>query len=259
MKQIVRLALCLLLVGAALLTSCSRVPTMKYEDGAFTHPRTHVTYLQAPAYYEAVARGTESVAKIDGDKLDDLLLYPITGMEQSQWLCGEDYSVFYAEGVSLPALWEMQATSLLICQTDEKTTALSEITSLQTIEELVEIYRNGVCFDYTELDSAENMVRYDLKFVSSAYTGLQYDLTYWSLEEDALVSVPIQNAENFEVLYPGVEVTTECYEYVDRNGDVQTELLAVYNFGTHLLYDRWTGKCYPIDDVIERALQNGTV
>lgn len=259
MKRIALSALCLLLVGAALLTSCSRIPTMKYEDGVFTHPRTHVTYRQAPAYYEAVARGTESVAKIDGDKLDDLLLYPITGMAQNEWLCGEDYSVFYADGVSLPTLSELQATSLLICKTDEKTSSLAEITSLISIEQLVNTYRNGVCFDYEDLDSVESPVRYDLKFVSSAYKGLQYDLTYWSLEEEALVSVPISDAENFEVLYPGVEVTTERYEYVDKNGETQIELLAVYHFGTHLLYDRWTGKCYPIDDVIERALQNGTV
>lgn len=259
MKKMIRSALCLLLVGTALLVSCSRIPTMKYKDGTFTHPRTHITYLQAPAYYEAVARGTESVAKIDGDKLEDLLLYPITGMEQSAWLCGEDYSVFYAEGQSLPTLWELQATSLLICKTDEKTAALAEITSLISIEQLVNIYRNGVCFDYAEMDSAEAPVRYDLKFVSSAYKGLQYDLTYWSMEEDVLISVPIRDADSFEVLYPGVEVTTETYEYVDKNGETQTELLAVYNFGTHLLYDRWTGKCYPVDDVIERALQNGAL
>ncbi len=259
MKKIVRSVLCLLLVGTALLTSCSRIPTMKYEDGAFTHPRTHVTYLQAPAYYEAVARGTESVAKIDGDKLEDLLLYPITGMAQNEWLCGEDYSVFYAEGLTLPTLWELQATSLLICKTDEKTSALAEISALPAIEALVDTYRNGVSFDYGKLDFAESPVRYDLKFVSSAYKGLQYDLTYWSLEEDALVSVPISDAEHFEVLYPGVDVTTERYEYVDKNGETQVELLAVYNFGTHLLYDRWTGKCYPIDDVIERALQNGAL
>ncbi len=259
MKQIARIALCLLLAGTALLTSCSRVPTMKYKDGVFTNPRTHIAYLQAPAYYEAVARSSESVARIDGEKVDDLLLYPISGMAQNEWLCGEDYSVFYAEGIKLPALWEMGTTSLLICKTDEQTASLAEIGSLLTIEELVETYRNGVFFDYEEMDHSEEMVRYDLKFVSSTYKGLQYDLTYWSMEEDALIYVPIEDENNFEVLYPGVEVTTETYEYTDKNGETKTELLAVYNFGTHLLYDRWTGKCYPIDDVIEKALQNGAV
>lgn len=259
MKHIVRTALCLLLVCTALLTSCSRVPTMKYKDGMFTNPRTRITYQQAPAYYEAVARSSDSVAKIDGEKVDDLLLYPISGMDRSQWLCGEDYSVFYAEGITLPALWEMGTNSVLICKTDEQTASLAEIGSLIAIERLVDTYRKGVWFDYAEMDGTEEMVRYDLKFVSSTYKGLQYDLTYWSMDEDAKIYVPIQNESGFEVLYPGVEVTTETYEYTDKNGESKTELLAVYNFGKHLLYDRWTGRCYPIDDVIEKALQNGAV
>jgi hypothetical protein len=79
------------------------------------------------------------------------------------------------------------------------------------------------------------------------------------MEDDVKIYVPIQSESDFEILYPGVEVTTEVYNYTDKNGEAQTELLAVYNFGTHLLYDRWTGRCYPIDDVIEKALQNSAV
>ena len=82
---------------------------------------------------------------------------------------------------------------------------------------------------------------YDLKFRSNAYPGIYYCVTYWQFEEDVLVYEEIEDANDFTITYPGVEVYTEEYK-----GD----LYAVYNFGRGILYDRITKLCYPVGDIV---------
>lgn len=222
-----------------LLSSCSKVPALELKEGdVYVNKKTKVSYTHTSTCYRANAYSAEPVARIKMKNMDEKLLYSIEGMDENKWLCDADYMVYCAEGEKLPALWEMNVSKVYVNKTVNASLTVASIVDPTDIQALINAYQNGISFVYEDLDDGLAFKRYDLVF-ADAY--LSYYLIYLQYEEDVLFYDVIDDPESFTVKYPGVEVTTEEYK---------GEYYAVYNFGKHLMYNRETGLCYPVNDTL---------
>ena len=237
----------LLLVAALLLLSSCSVPALTLKDGAYLDKKTNVSYLPAPSCYQAIGYAKDSaVARIKLKEMDDLVLYPIDGMEGNKWLCNEDYQVFYADSETLPELWEMDVTKVCVNRTVNQSYTVATILKKEDIAALINAYQNGPSFEQSDMDEGLVFEKYDLVFEASA---LRYCLTYWKFEKEVLIYETIADPNSFTPTYPNVRVTTEEYHYT-RDGQAMVEHLAVYHFGTEILYNRETGLCYPVEGTV---------
>ena len=246
-KRIFRVAL-LLLVATMLLSSCGKPPKMEVENGQYTNKKSGVTYLRAPMNYEAtsIVKG-KTVARVAQDKLADIVLYEIESTAPEKLLATEDYELFYAKGTTLPTLWEMNPTKVLLSQTGTISFATGVIEETADVASLVNLYRSGVSFSKDEIDVALTPTRYDLKFSSVEHPAFYYTLTYWRFTKDVEVWELVDDPNAFVPTYEGIEVTVQDYE---------GENYAVYNFGKEILYDRTTGKCYAVGDTVAKYLDD---
>lgn len=245
-KRVLRIGL-LLLCAVMLFASCQKAPALEVKNGVYSNPKTDVSYLRAPSCYEATAIVDGTVVARLEQGGDDILLYAIENVDTKKMIATANYELFYAEGETLPALWEMSANKVQITQTGTVSYALATVEKLEDVEALIEIYQNGASFSEDEIDVGLTPTRYDLKFSSSVYPSFYYNLIYRRYATDVLVYVEIEDVNNFERVYADVPVTTE-----EENG----VYYAVYNFGTEILYNRDTGACWGIGDIVSKYLDN---
>ena len=234
-------SLCFALV--MLLCACSKVPTMKIKDGVYVNKKTKTSYTQVSSCYRANEYVDNAVAKIEHKDGQEILLYSIAGMDGDKWLCDEDFSVYCAVGETPPALWEMSIVQVFINKTVNASYTVQQIGDAQKIAKLIDSYQNGVYLDYADITHADvtvkpNPTRYDIVFAGPT---LSYYLDYLQFEHEVQVWELVTNADQFTSSYPGVEVTYETYK---------SETYAVYHFGKHLMYNRETGRCYPVDEIL---------
>ena len=247
-KRIFRVAVFLLSM-ILLLSSCGKPPKMDVENGSYTNTKSGVTYVRAPMNYEAVSFiKSRPVARVAQDKLADIVLYEIEGTASDKMLATDNYELFYAKGSFLPTLWEMSPTKVLLSQTGTISFATTTIEDANDIAALVALYQGGAAFPESEIVGL-TPERYDLKFSSAAYPAFYYTLTYRRYTQDVLVYVTVEDESSFVSPYPGIEMTME-----EDDG----ELCAVYNFGKEILYDRATGNCYAVGDIVSKHLDNET-
>ena len=234
-----------------MLASCSSLPTLRYKNGVYTNKKTGISYAHAPSCYQAIAYHQDrEVAKIEQKGMEDMILYEVNGVDPSKMLTTADYELLYAVGTTLPALWEMDITTVYVNQSAEISFAVATITDTPVIRALIEAYQTGGSFPQSHMEKGLAYDKYDLVFQSE---HLRYCLIYWEFEEEVLIYEPISSLTDFEILYPGVEVTTEVYEYTE-NGEAKQEYLAVYHFGKGIIYHRETGLCYPAGTLISDYL-----
>ena len=244
MKKTVVCLLALALAAVLSFSSCSSVTVMESKDGMYVNPDTGISYHAAPANYESKAvNKAELVASLGSADMEETYLYAIDGVTTRQFLTTIYNDVFYADGIALPTLKEMGASRVLFTQTKVLTASLVQIEEADVLSKLVAAY-GGVGFD-SELmifeDDCYRKLDFRLKFESETYSSIYYTLDYYSYSKEITVWEPISDAEGFEIVYPGVEVTT-----AEENG----YLYAVYHFGTDFLYDHVTGICYPLWDTL---------
>ncbi len=228
-KKLFRLSL--LLLCLLMLSACT--PKMVYQDGLYVNEKNNIAYRAAPGNYQAIAYLPDKQAKINQKKIDDIVLYSIDGMDGQKWLCTEEHSVFYAEGEHLPALWEMEVSTIYVNRTVNISYIMHTIADPEAIQGLVELYRAGNFCDASKIDPNLNFDSYDLVFEGK---HLRFCLTYRQYREDVKISEEIADPNNFSVLYPGVPVTVES----DTGKDGRVIYYAVYNFGRSIIYDRYT-------------------
>jgi len=244
-KRLLRVG-ALLLTVLMLMTSCAKLPKMKYENGIYTHPKTGVSYVPAPSYYQAIALDEDAeIARIVQKGIEDVVLYAVSGVDTKTMLTSDTYETFCAEGTTLPTLSQMKPEVAYVCQTIELTWALAEIRNAAELETLIGTVEEQKGFPAGEIDAMLSKEVYDLKFRSDAHPGLYYCVTYWQFESEVLIYEEIDSANDFPITYPNVEVTTELYK-----GD----LYAVYHFGRGILYDRVTKCCYPAGEIVENYI-----
>lgn len=244
MKKRVVCLIALMLAALLSFASCSSVTVMDFEDGMYVNPDTGVSYHAAPANYESkTVNKAEPIASLGKADMEETYLYAIDGVSARQFLTTIYNDIFYADGFLLPTLREMNTNRVLFTQTKVLTASLVQIEEKEILSKLVAAYE-GKGFD-SELmifeDDCYRKLDFRLKFESELYPSLYYTLDYYSYSKEITLWEPISDAENFEILYPGVEVTT-----AEENG----YLYAVYHFGTDFLYDHVTGICYPLWDTL---------
>lgn len=257
MKKQLQYIVTLLLAVLLLCTSCAKLPAMDVKNGKYTNSKTGVTYFVAPSYYEAAAIKEESaVARIKHSETDDIVLYQIydqahkLDVPTDKYLATSNYELFCVEGTRLPELWEMGVESVYITQSQAISISLASITNEQEIASLINNYRNGQSFDHSEIDPALAFERYDLKFYSSAYPGIYYNVTYWHFDEDVLLYEDVEDPNQFTPSYTDVEYSVHAYE--DGSGDYYV----AYHFGTEILFNRSTGACVKAGETVKTYLDS---
>ena len=251
MKKCFMRMLPLLLCATMLLTACSKAPKMTFQDGTYQINGMNVTFEAAPSYYEARSYIKDRpVARLEQGELDDLIFYEIEGVSPEKMISSESYDLFYAVGTKLPELWEMSVTKAHVCQTASVTYSLATLEDDEAIASLIEAYYDGTSFSAKDIDPGLGKSKYDLKFESPLYPGLYYCLTYWQFDSDVLIYQDIDDPNNYDVLYLGVERTVG--EYKDAEGGYYVE----YNFGKYVLHNRAIGMCWSIGDTVAALLES---
>ena len=236
-----------LLLALLCCSACSKLPKMEYDakSGSYTNQKTGIVYVHAESYYEAAAVLAErTVARIAD--MGDLTLYEMQGIDPTQMIASADLDIFYAEGLKMPTLAEMNVDKVYVGQVAEGATldnVVAEIEAVADIDALVTLYQNGTAFSEKDmLDDQLSCSRYNLRFASSQYPAFYYCLTYRQYSEDVLVYERIDSQEGFVPTYTGEHITVSF----ETDGD---ELCAVYNFGKHILYDRVLRECYAVGEL----------
>lgn len=253
MKTIWMRLMPLMLCAVLLLTACNKPVAldMDVKNGSFTNSKTGVTYLRAPSCYEAISvLKDHATARVQYKGMDDLVLYEIEFATPEQMIASKEGELFYAKGMQLPTVWDMQPERVYVGQvggTLDFAVALME--NAEDISALTEIYRDAVPFPEKEmLNDALVRSRYDLRFYSQHHPSFYYCITYWQFSEDVLVYEVIDSIEAFVPTYTNaLEITFE------EDGE---ELCAVYNFGKGILYDRDSRLCYAVGDIVYSYLEN---
>lgn len=243
MKKSIAL-LALLMASVLLFASCSNVSVLEYKNGAYVNNDTGIAYRHAPANYESQnVNKSKLVAQSGKDDLEENYLYGIEGADTSKYLTTIHNDLFYADGITLPTLAQMNPNQVLFTRTKVLTASLVQINEPDVIANVVAAY-GGTGIDEDLIIYEDDTLKYNfrLKFVSDAYPTFYYTLDFFGYHKELTVWDPIDDPNHFEIAYPGVEVTVateDGYTY------------AVYHFGTDFLYDHATGTYYPLGDTLE--------
>lgn len=150
---------------------------LKPEGGKYVDRSGGIAYVAADINYEPVAVG-EPYAKIG-----DTTLYEIKGLDPKQWLT-EKYegvgAIYHSDKIELPGLGGWQANAVLVCETEVITVQKAEITDPADVEAIVKAAtENPLDYEPSELvTQRESFKVYHLKFTSSVFEGLYYDILY---------------------------------------------------------------------------------
>lgn len=205
-RNIIRVLSGLLCLCALLLCSCGK----KYEfsvddDGNFVDGKSGVTYDIAPFCYEAISVSTDVFAE-QGERE----FFAITGADTSKWLCDTFGIVYYAKGMKLPSLKEMNISYVDVTNDD---VTVETVSDTEKINALKALYENGTKTSYPANAGFVPEVNLRLKFADTE-NGLYYVLAYFEYPQD--------------------------YVSKDENGKE-------INYGKKFLYNRAEGICLAID------------
>ncbi len=174
MKKYIISAFCILL--CVMLVGCSS-NTFELTDGKFVDKKTDIAYTDAPACYEPIEIGTKKYGE-----LDSLVLYEIVGADPAKWLCESTGTVFYADGVHLPTLSEMNISKSELLIDSANTIELSADISSAVIR----AYSDGESIE-RPMPSGEELVHSVMLKFSDNSIGICYLLSYMELKEDYAV------------------------------------------------------------------------
>lgn len=193
-KKYIAAFLCAL---ALLLCSCSGANKFEMKDGSYVDKTSGISYIDALACYEPIKIGDTLYGR-----LGDVELYEIEGAEPKSWLCEKTGTVFYAEGVKLPTLDEMNI-SYAELYTDAE--SVERITDSTLISALVAIYTEGESVERPIAASASDYeINWSLKLADEEL-GLYYAVSYWRIDGQTYIFNRFENkcvlAENVLEVY----------------------------------------------------------
>lgn len=166
---------------AGMLCACgSELVTLQYKDGVFVNAGKELSYIPADVTYEPVAVGDAYAYYKSGD----ITLYAIGEYDPTLWLT-EAYSggattVFYADSLTLPTLTEFGAEKITVCESENVTMGVCEITDETLIDTLVTLFTEGEAAEWPLIGAT---LRYDMKFSSSAWPQIYMNLIYGEFSE----------------------------------------------------------------------------
>ncbi len=212
----VALALCV----CAVLCGCSKGNKFTMKDGMYVDKKTNVAYHDAPACYEPLAIGTEIYGI-----LGEVELFEIVGADPKLWLCEATGTVFYADGVTLPEVDELNTSYMTLVYEDVQ---VAKVTDAATIEKVAKAYVDGQNIQKPSWPADMYDINWRVRFIDESL-GICYVIAYFELDED--------------------------YVITDDTG-------AEINYGKRFLYNRFEDKMVAVDDtlapyVAEYKGQNG--
>lgn len=221
-------ALCLVLVLTALLSSCAPrlVKIVAEEDDIFRNVKTGATYQVLPASYEPISRG-EEYGRLDMGGVE-FILHEMPGLSTDAWLCSvygdvycrSDYEATPFADWDIDALYVCTNTALVV---SELTVKPSPIQSEALCERLFGLLQTA----YAEGES--------VYYPSYATPARAYTLRFES--EDM----------------KGVYFCVKMIEYTENIVEGERDL------GRTFLYDRYADRCVPVSDVVFRMLDGATL
>ncbi|MBR6917248.1 MAG: hypothetical protein IKN38_03605 [Clostridia bacterium] len=150
----------------------------KYEDGAIVSEETGHRFIAAPIGFQPCGMGEKCAVK-DG-AFDLYTMTDLDGKPVSvdEWMSGE-YSgaattVYYREGLEIPAFDRIDYSKCFICQEDENVVSFATIEDKTLIGKLVSAAALGEM--KTLIDEPSSV--YTLKFYSEDYPMLLYSVDY---------------------------------------------------------------------------------
>ena len=165
---------------SAVLSSCSKGNKFEIDGNKYVDKKTNISYIDAPASYSPI--GIED--KVYGT-FKELSLYAITGADPQKWLCEKQGTVFYADGVSLPTLVQMNVSAVDIMLED---VSLVTVTDKAQISLFSAAYASASANSYAKPlwsdDSIE--INWRIRFKDESI-GLYYTVAYIELKEDYVI------------------------------------------------------------------------
>jgi hypothetical protein len=149
------------------------------EDGKYVDKKTGIAYYDAPACYQPLSISEEKYGI-----LGEVELFKMVGADPKSWLCEKTGTIFYAEGVTLPAVNEMTVSYLSVVNDDKEVT---RITDAAVIASLASTYVNGAEIEKPHWLTDAYVINWRLKFVDETL-GICYVLEYYELSEDYVVT-----------------------------------------------------------------------
>ena len=163
------LACCLSLL---VLPSCSKKLTRQEEGGAFYDKKEDIKYYLASPAYEPIAMGEEVYAKAGKTEF-----FEIVGASPEEWLCQTYGGVYYAEGVALPDIDEMNIDHIRVM---DDTSLVSFVKDGDVIDDIIGVYLGGQTVEFYNYTPKIN---WTLKFADEEL-GLYYVINYIEYAED---------------------------------------------------------------------------
>lgn len=220
--------LILVLTLSLLFSSCSSLHTVTFDktNDSYFDKKTQTTYTPLSASYEPISRGEEyGKVKIAGMTS---VLYTITGVDPTRFLCTVYGDVFCRADLTVPPLAEWTVTELTVCLNDTIAGATLTLRSSEEqqnviITELLQAYCDGVPVRYPVEDIVAS---YIVRFVSPDVPGIYYAVRYYEYGED-------------------------IWDTVKNEDGTETDV----NFGRYFIYDRYEGRCVAVSDALHHLLE----
>jgi hypothetical protein len=150
---------------------------LKPEGGKYIDKKNGIAYVPADVNYEPFAVGQPYA------EAGSITLHEIPGLDPKQWLT-EKYegvgAIYHSDEIELPGLDGWQAGAVLVCESDVITVQKAEITDPAEVGAIVAAAtQNPLESEPFELVTERDSYKvYHLKFTSSVFEGLYYDIIY---------------------------------------------------------------------------------
>ncbi len=167
--------ICILLICAFALVSCSKSNKFAMSDGMYLDKKTDIKYIDASPSYEPIVMGSELYGTIGSAEI-----YEVEGADPAHLLCESGGTVIYAESFELPTFEKMNISYVAVLEDD---TEISKITDSALISELVDVYSLEKSIRKPNYSKDTLSKSFRLKFADEAL-GLYYVLNYIELKED---------------------------------------------------------------------------
>lgn len=240
-----------------MLSGCGR-KNLEYDTstGQYIRRGDGAIFYRASGNYCAMCIDRDrEVCKIVGKDEADIILYEICNnvtdvyMDPSIWMSDEDYRVYYAEGTTLPKLWEMQVKEIYVTDGGEKSRVVGWIEEAADVSSIISLYQSGTTVRRSDLRATFQIVdlktRYELAFSSQSHEGIYYMLNYYGYEENIVYTEEVADPASFT---PSLN---RAYTLSEKDGVTY----AKYDLGKHFLYDQVTGICYPLDSLADLIIK----
>ena len=221
-KKIVLLAVVVAIMACSVF-SVSCKTQLKYENGIFYCSKTKVTYKELDFQYLPVSISKEKYGELNenGTVTD---IFSIENISPEKWLATADGRVFCALGEKVPTLDEMAVNKILICKEGtELTISIAEITSPESISTIVGSLAGNVKVDYPERGEAAELMT--LRFSSSEYPWLYYNVSYVEFEKDVIITDYVSDYSTYvereidSTVQKNESFVFDCWYKLDTDGE----------------------------------------